>query len=237
MITRNNFNLQKIDFEEGDAILIDKDIDKTSFDAVYKVKKILKVRKAGHAGSLDPKATGLLVVCFGKHTKKISYYQDLKKVYIGKFCLGKVSTTYDLEGEIKESGDFSKITLEDLKKAKALLEGEILQKPPMFSAAKKNGKALYKYARKGIEVEREAKKVYVYRFDIVKYEPPFVDFEIECSKGVYIRSIANDFGEKLGCGAYLHELRRIKIGEYSVDEAFRISELKKIADKEIQDAK
>ena len=229
MIAKKNFDISKIDPEIGEAILIDKDINKTSFSAVYKVKKILNLKKAGHAGSLDPKATGLLIICFGKHTKNISMYQNLKKTYIGKFCLGKISNTYDLEGEIRDGGDISGINFNDLLDAKALFEGEILQKPPMFSAAKKDGKALYKYARKGIEVEREAKKVSIYRFDILKYEPPYVAFEIECSKGVYIRSIAHDFGEKLGCGAYLHELRRIKIGDYSVDDAFKINELKQIA--------
>jgi tRNA pseudouridine55 synthase len=229
MIAKKNFDISKIDPEIGEAILIDKDINKTSFSAVYKVKKILNLKKAGHAGSLDPKATGLLIICFGKHTKNISMYQNLKKTYIGKFCIGKISNTYDLEGEIRDGGDISGINFNALLEAKALFEGEIMQKPPMFSAAKKYGKALYKYARKGIEVEREAKKVSIYRFDILEYDPPYVAFEIECSKGVYIRSIAHDFGVKLGCGAYLHELRRIKIGDYSVDDAFKINELKQIA--------
>ncbi|MCF8261350.1 MAG: tRNA pseudouridine(55) synthase TruB [Melioribacteraceae bacterium] len=222
MITVKKTDFSDIDFAAGQVILIDKSIGDTSFDVVYKVRKAVGVKKVGHAGTLDPRATGLLIVCTGKKTKEIFRFQDLSKTYFGKITLGKSTFSYDAESDFSSERGIVNVTPEKVLAARDMFLGDIEQIPPMYSALKHKGKALYKYARKGEEVIREPRKVTIYSFDILDINLPEVSFRIECSKGTYIRSIANDLGEKLECGGYLSELRREKIGDYSVDEAFNI---------------
>jgi tRNA pseudouridine55 synthase len=217
-------------FKSGQTLLFDKPLEWTSFQLVNKVRwlirhnfKIKKI-KVGHAGTLDPLATGLLVVCTGKNTKKINGLMGLEKEYTGVFTLGATTPSYDLETKIDQTFPIFGITEEQIKNATTDFIGEIQQVPPLFSALKKGGKRLYEYARNNETVEIEARKVVVSEFEIVKIEMPEVSFRIKCSKGTYIRSLARDFGEKLGCGAHLSALRRTKIGDFSVDEALNISE-------------
>ncbi len=223
MISRTSNNISP-DFTAGEVVMIDKPAGITSFGVVSRIRKHANVKKVGHAGTLDPVATGLLIICTGKKTKEIYKYQDDHKEYTGVFELGKVTPSYDSETEVTEEKDFSAITDTEIYNAREKLTGEIEQVPPMYSALKHKGKALYKLARKGVEVERAPRKVTIHEFEISKIELPFVHFLIKCTKGTYIRTIANDFGELLGCGAYLKELRRTAIGVYRVEDALLIEE-------------
>ncbi len=216
-------NRNDVDFENGSVVLIDKIKGKTSFDAVYKVRKAVKVKKVGHAGTLDPEATGLLIICTGKKTKEISSFQNLTKTYTGTFKLGYVTKSFDSETEPVFCADCSNLELSKIEEVRKLFLGKIKQFPPMYSAVKFNGKALYKYARKGVDIERKEREIEIYKFDL-NINLPFIHFEVNCSKGTYIRVLASDFGEKLGCGGYLLELRRTAIGEYKVDDAFTLDE-------------
>jgi tRNA pseudouridine55 synthase len=224
MITKNSDRINETNFQNGEVILIDKFSGWTSFDVVNKIRKITGVKKVGHAGTLDPFATGLLIVCTGKKTKEIYKYQEKDKTYTGIIRLGIVTDTFDPEGKIVETREVNGIDAEKILKTRDKFLGEILQTPPMFSAKKYKGKALYKYARKGKTVEREPVKVFISSFEIKEINLPDVAFEVQCSKGTYIRVLAKDFGEKLGTGAYLHELRRTAIGEYKVADALTIRE-------------
>lgn len=224
MITKKTMNQTHPDFQSGEAILIDKPAFWSSFKVVHKVRQAIGVKKVGHAGTLDPFATGLLILCTGNKTKEITKYQDLKKTYTGIITLGKYSDSMDTETEIKDFPIPENITEEKIFNTAKKFVGEIEQIPPMYSAVKKAGKSLYAYARKGKTVEREPRKVSVYRFDIDKIELPEIHFTIECSKGTYIRVIADDFGKSLGTRAVLTSLRRTEIGEYSVEDAFDIVE-------------
>ncbi len=224
MITKNLNDLSKIDFNAGEVILIDKDPVLTSFDIVYKVRKAVGVKKVGHAGTLDPAATGLLIVCTGKKTKEINQYQESIKTYTGIIELGKKTPSMDGETEVEEEKPIDGIDEKNILETRDSFLGEIEQVPPMYSALKHKGKSLYKYARKGVEIKREPRKVTIERFEIKKIDLPAVHFEVVCSKGTYIRVIADDFGKKLGCGGYLKKLRRTKIGDYSVDDAFKIND-------------
>lgn len=218
-------------FAEGEIILIDKPLIKTSFDVVYKVRKATGIKKVGHAGTLDPLATGLLIVCTGKKTKEISSLQGLEKTYTGIISLGKTTPSYDMETGFENETDISGIIKENIFDIRDTFLGSSLQIPPMYSAVKKNGKALYKYARKGLEVERKKREIIISGFEITKVEMPDVHFEIKCSSGTYIRVIAHEFGQKLGCGAYLKSLRRTMIGAYNVDDAFEIKDFIEYANK------
>lgn len=224
MITKKTMNQTHPDFQSGEVILIDKPAFWSSFKVVHKVRQAIGVKKVGHAGTLDPFATGLLILCTGNKTKEITKYQDLKKNYTGIITLGKFSDSMDTETEIKDFPIPENITEEKIFNAAKKFVGEIEQIPPMYSAVKKAGKSLYAYARKGKTVEREPRKVSVYRFDIDKIELPEIHFTIECSKGTYIRVIADDFGKALGTRAMLTALRRTSIGEYSVEDAFNVVE-------------
>ena len=214
------------DFEKGEIILLDKPIRKSSFDLVYKVRKAVEVQKVGHAGTLDPQATGLVLVCTGRMTKEISNLQLLEKTYTGIISLGKTTPSLDAETEFDSENSFEQVTEKEIFETRDLFLGKITQIPPMYSALKSNGKALYRYARKGVEVERNPREVFVSRFEIKNIDLPDIEFEISCSKGTYIRVIANDFGKKLGCGAYLKKLRRTRIGSFCVDDAFTIDEFR-----------
>ncbi len=218
-----NFTLESI--SEGKLLLIDKPIDWTSFQVVNKIrwafkKKFnLKKLKVGHAGTLDPLATGLLLICTGKMTKKISEVQSLEKTYTGRITLGATTPSYDLETAINRKFPTEHLTDEDLIRSKNKFLGEIDQYPPIFSAIKKEGKRLYEYARSGEETKIESRKVSIYNFDFTNISLPHLDFEVKCSKGTYIRSLAHDFGKSVDSGAHLSALRRTAIGSFKVKNA------------------
>jgi tRNA pseudouridine55 synthase len=209
----------------GEVFLINKPYQWTSFDVVKKVRNALKIKKVGHAGTLDPLATGLLIVCAGKKTKSIDSYMAQEKEYTGTFVLGKTTESFDLEKEVIEVADPSAITLDQVKSAVAQLTGNILQVPPMHSAIKVDGKRVYESARKGIEVQMEARPVTVSEFEITSFENPEVHFRIVCSKGTYIRSLARDLGEILGVGAYMSALTRTRIGEFRLSDGEELTDL------------
>lgn len=225
MITKQTRDLQTLDYLAGQVIMIDKPVNWTSFNVVSRVRRLTKVKKVGHAGTLDPLATGLLIVCTGKKTKEISEYQAQRKKYTGIITLGKSSPSMDLATEIMEKDLPVDLNEEKILFARNKFLGNIEQVPPMFSALKHKGKALYKLARAGKEVERAPRQVEIFSFDIKKIELPDIHFEIACSKGTYIRVIADDFGKELGCGGILSMLRRTEIGDYKVDDAFDLEEL------------
>lgn len=207
---------------EDKFYLIDKPKTWTSFDAVRKIRNLGKFKKIGHAGTLDPLATGLLIICVGKYTKKIEYFQSLPKTYTGSFVLGKTTPSIDLETEFDEEYPIDHITPELLEAARLSLLGDIEQVPPIYSAVKQNGQRLYVQARKGLtekDVEIKIRQASVYEFEIDTSTFPEIQFKIRCSKGTYIRSIVRDFGYFLNSGAYLKELVRSQIGDYSLEKA------------------
>lgn len=206
-------------FLDGEVVLIDKPLRWTSFDAVKKVRILTGVSKVGHAGTLDPLATGLLIICTGKFTKKINEYMGMEKEYTGSMVLGATTPTYDLESKPEDFRDVSNIIDSDIHEATKKFTGDILQVPPVHSAIKKDGKPVYLLARKGKEVALEPRKVTISLFEITGIALPEIDFRVVCSTGTYIRSLANDFGKTLGTGAYLSSLRRTRIGDFSVEEA------------------
>jgi len=222
------------DYLEGQVLLIDKPLTWSSFQAVNKLKYILKRKydlpkkfKIGHAGTLDPLATGLLIICTGKFTKKITEIQAQTKEYTGTITVGATTPSYDLETQIDATFPISHITEELIIATTKQFLGEINQKPPVFSAIKKEGKRLYEHARAGEEVEIEARKTSIYEFEITKINLPEISFRVQCSKGTYIRSLAFDFGKALNSGAYLSELRRTKIGDYAVVNGINPEEFEK----------
>ncbi|MCC6721828.1 MAG: tRNA pseudouridine(55) synthase TruB [Bacteroidia bacterium] len=207
-------------FENPDnIILFDKPYGKTSFDIVKFLKKQTGLAKIGHAGTLDPLATGLLVLCTGKFTKKISEIQQLEKEYTGTFILGASRPSYDMETEIDKYFEISKLTNEKIISICKKFVGVIDQTPPIYSAVKVNGKRAYESARKGEELKIESRKVEIKQFEITDIRIPAVDFKVVCSKGTYIRSLVNDIGKELENGAYLSSLRRTKIGDNKVENA------------------
>jgi len=215
-------------FEEGKLILIDKPYEWTSFDVVRKIRYLTKTKKVGHAGTLDPLATGLLIVCTGKFTKKINEYMAQEKEYTGTITLGAITPTYDLESEPTDHKPFDHISAEQLQQTANTFTGPILQTPPIHSAIKKEGKRVYELARRGIDVKLEPRPVTISAFEIVKAELPVVHFRVVCSTGTYIRSLANDFGERLGTGGYLSNLCRTRIGNFLLKDAFGVEEFEKL---------
>ncbi len=212
------------ELEAGRALLIDKPYTWTSFDVVGKVRVWAKRRcgkkiKVGHAGTLDPLATGLLIVCTGKFTKRIEEFQAQEKEYTGTFMLGSTTPSFDLETEPVPGGPYGHLQPQDLQAAAERLSGPQQQVPPVFSAVKVGGKKAYEYARKDKEVVLQPKPITVYTFELTRIALPEVDFRIVCSKGTYIRALARDFGELLGCGAHLTALRRTRIGTFDVRDA------------------
>lgn len=212
---------------EGKLLLINKPLHWTSFDVVRKLRSILQVKKIGHAGTLDPLATGLLIVCTGKFTKKINEYMAQEKEYTGTITLGAVTPTYDLESVPEQPKDISFVTADILEKAMQSFTGDIEQVPPAYSAIKKDGVALYELARRGVEVKSEPRKIHISRFEMTGLEWPVVHFKVICSTGTYIRSLANDLGAAIGCGAYLSSLCRTRIGEFVVGEAVEMEDIEK----------
>ena len=218
------------DFISGKLILIDKEKEWSSFDVVNKIRSAIKKKfsikkiKVGHAGTLDPLATGLLVLCTGKMTKKIGNLSILRKRYLGTITLGATTPSYDCETAINNTYPTSHITEKLIKSNINNFIGVISQKPPIYSAIKKDGKRLYMYARAGEKVEINSRKIEIFDFKIIKIDMPNIDFEISCSKGTYIRSIANDFGENLNSGAYLSNLKRTEIGDFKITNASKVNE-------------
>jgi tRNA pseudouridine55 synthase len=213
------------DFEAGEILLLDKPLTWTSFDVVRKVKNTLRIPKIGHAGTLDPLATGLLVLCTGKKTKQIEQIQAQEKEYTGTFRLGQTTPSFDLETPVDAELPYAHLTAADIHAATAAFVGLIEQTPPLFSAVKVNGERAYEVARRGGEAEIKSKPVTIREFEITRVALPEVDFRVACSKGTYIRSLARDFGLALGCGAHLTKLVRTRIGEYRVEEALTMDQL------------
>lgn len=234
IITNRIADPSDADFSEGEIILIDKPSGPTSFQVVHKIRKVTGVNKVGHSGTLDPKASGLIIVCTGKKTKEMEQFINLNKTYSGIIRLGLTSPSMDTET------DCSKVPLPDDLNEEKILEvrdtflGEIKQTPPMYSAIKVNGKKLYNLARKGKTVERVPRKILIERFDIDKIDLPNIHFTITCSKGTYIRVIADDFGKKLNAGGILFELRRTGIGDFYVKDALSIYSFSKYFSTQLQ---
>jgi len=218
------------EFKEGKLLLIDKPLKWSSFQVVNKlrweIKKTFDIKKikVGHAGTLDPLATGLLLVCTGKMTKQIQELQDQKKVYSGTMTLGSTTPSYDLETDINQKFSTDHICENILRETTKQFIGEIEQYPPLYSAIKKDGKRLYEYARLGQDIDIKPRKIFIESFNITKFQNQKIDFEVQCGKGTYIRSLANDFGKALNSGAHLSSLRRTKIGDFSINDAIKINE-------------
>lgn len=219
--------------QKGQMLLIDKPLTWTSFQVVNKIRYLIKHNfgikkiKVGHAGTLDPLATGLLILCIGKKTKEIEKFSGQGKTYTGTFTLGSTTPSFDLEMEIDEHFKTDHIDVEMIHKMAASFLGEQIQIPPIFSAKKIDGKRAYESARKGVEVKMRPNPINIYVFDIIKIEGNIIHFNIEASKGTYIRSIANDFGKRLNSGAHLSSLRRTKSGVFSIEDSYSIEECEK----------
>ncbi len=221
------------DFKNGQVLLINKPLNWTSFQVVNKIRWLIKNKfgikkiKVGHAGTLDPLATGLLIICTGKMTKKISSFQNQTKKYTGTFLLGSTTPSFDLETKPENTFPVDHINKDLIINATKSFIGKIKQKPPIYSAIKKDGKRLYESARIGENIEINDRDIEILNFNISRINMPYIDFEVECSKGTYIRALANDFGKKLNSGATLYKLNRTKIGEYSVNKSISIQEFTK----------
>ena len=224
--------MEKANLLKGGILLINKPLEWTSFDVVKKARNLLRAHfkvnkiKVGHAGTLDPLASGLLVVCTGKFTKRINEFQGQEKEYIGTFTLGSTTPSYDLETEVDQIFPIANIKVEDIQAATKKFIGTIEQFPPVFSALKKGGERLYEKARRGEEVQIDARLVHIHEFEITRIYLPEIDFRIVCSKGTYIRSLAHDFGKALNSGAHLNALCRIRIGNFHLNQAIDIETLK-----------
>ncbi len=219
-------------------ILLDKPLGMTSNHALQHVKRLYNAEKAGHTGSLDPLATGLLPICFGEATKYSQHLLDADKVYRTKMRLGQKTTTADAEGDIISERPVPELSAADIEKVLAQFRGELKQVPSMYSALKKDGRPLYELARQGIEVEREARTIQIYRLELLKIEPLFWELEVACSKGTYIRNLVEDIGEAIGCGAHVVELRRLASGPFQLQENLGLDDLRQLAEQgfEVLDA-
>ena len=215
-------------FEAGEILLLDKPLTWTSFDVVKKVRNTLRVKKIGHAGTLDPLASGLLILCTGKFTKRIDEIQAQEKEYTGTITLGQTTPSYDLETPVSESKDISHLSPQDIKEAANSFVGTIEQIPPIYSAVMIDGKRAYDLARKGKEAELKPRTITIKAFEITNIEGAIISFKVICSKGTYIRSLAHDLGQKLGVGAHLSSLVRTRIGEYRLEDALTIEDIQQI---------
>ncbi|MFW6257466.1 MAG: tRNA pseudouridine(55) synthase TruB [Prolixibacteraceae bacterium] len=219
---------KEYDFLGGEVLLFDKDLDYTSFDLVQRVRNTLcrkmgiKKMKVGHAGTLDPLATGLMILCTGKSTKLIESFQEKEKEYVATLKLGATTPSYDLETGENSRSDTGHVTINLLESVLEKFAGEIQQEPPVFSAVKVKGKRAFDYARKGEEVKLQSKKIVIHDIEIVSFNLPYVVLRVVCSKGTYIRALARDISEQLSCGAYLTGLRRTRIGEFNVEQAISV---------------
>ena len=213
--------------EDGRVILIKKELRWTSFDVVKKIRNLVRIKKVGHSGTLDPLATGLLIVCTGKMTKQINQFMDLEKEYTGTMVLGKTTPSVDLETEFDNETSIEHITKEDVINTIGKFTGNLMQTPPIYSALKKDGEPLYKKARKGEDVKIEPRPVESKEFEITEINFPYIRFRLVCSKGFYVRSLVRDFGESLGVGAYMSSLERTRIGDFKIEDAQSIDEFRK----------
>ena len=227
IITNQTTDLSEADFSEGEIILIDKPSGPTSFQIVHKIRKITGAKKVGHSGTLDPKASGLMILCTGKKTKEMDRFINLNKTYSGIIKLGLTSPSMDVETECSEIPMPKDLNEKKILEVRDSFLGEIEQTPPMYSAVKVGGKKLYNLARKGKTIERESRKIIINKFEIEKIDLPDIHFTITCSKGTFIRVIADDFGKKLNTGGILFQLRRTAIGHFQVDNAFSINSFSK----------
>lgn len=216
------------------VVVLNKTKGITSQDAVTTVKRILKVKKAGHAGTLDPMATGILLVCLNEATKIAPMLMELEKEYVFKARFGIATDTHDAEGRVIKEVDSFELNRTKLEEILKKYTGEIIQTPPMYSAVKLEGQPLYKLARKGIEVERKPKKVFIHLFNIEEFNPPFVTFRVVCSKGTYVRALCHDIGEELGMGAHIVELERTRVGKFTVENSIDFEGLKKLHEKGLE---
>ena len=216
------------------AILIDKPSGPTSHDVVDAIRRHFRIKKVGHCGTLDPNATGLLIIVLGRGTKLSERLMADDKVYEGTIKFGEATDSYDSDGELTASLPVPLISLNELNEAGTTFVGDLMQTPPMVSAVKKGGVPLYKLARKGIEVEREPRLIHVYNFRFTGYEEPLGQFRLACTKGTYVRSIAHELGQKLGCGAHLSTLRRVTSGKFDVSEAMPLEAVLKLSERELE---
>lgn len=224
-MAENEEQAPQFNFEAGELLLVDKPVGWTSFDVVNKLRYACKAKKVGHAGTLDPLATGLLIICTGKKTKELTDLTGQDKEYTGTIVLGATTPSYDLETEPDASYPTEHITPEALQQAVAALTGQISQLPPLFSAITVKGKRLYEHARAGQQVEVQPRQVVINEFELTRIELPEVDFRVNCSKGTYIRSLAFDLGRAVGSGGYLKSLRRTRSGSFSVANAWQLPRL------------
>lgn len=218
------FTKAHAEFENGKVLNINKPEGWTSFDVVKKIRSTIRVKKVGHAGTLDPFATGVLLVCTGRATKQVEDLMQLEKEYVAELELGKTTDSFDRTGKILSETEVGQLAETEIQGVCAQFEGETLQTPPMYSALKINGQRLYELARKGITVERRPRKINIYRLDVLNMEIPSVTVRVVCSRGTYVRALAHDIGERLGCGAYLKALVRSRIGSYRLADAMTIEE-------------
>ncbi len=216
------------------ALLVDKPAGPTSHDIVAKIRRNFGIKKVGHCGTLDPNATGMLILVLGKATKLSERLMSDDKVYEGTICFGQSTDSYDAEGAVIESKPVPDLTLEKLNELAAGYVGDQMQTPPMVSAVKKDGVPLYKLARKGVEVQREPKLIHIYSFKISDYNDSEAAFRLACTKGTYVRSIAHEMGQQIGCGAFLKTLRRTESGKFKVEQAYQMDELLKLSPAELQ---
>jgi len=216
------------------ALLIDKPVGPTSHDVVDAIRRRFQIKKAGHCGTLDPNATGLLLIVLGRGTKLSEKLMATDKVYEGGLRLGETTTSYDADGELTASLPVPPLTLEQLNEVAATFVGDRMQLPPMVSAVKKDGVPLYKLARKGIEVERKERMIHIYNFRFSRYEEPVGQFRVACTKGTYVRTLAHDFGQKLGCGGHLATLRRIASGQFDVADALPLDQVLALSTTELE---
>ena len=216
------------------ALLIDKPAGPTSHDVVDEIRRQFRIKKVGHCGTLDPNATGLLIIVLGRGTKLSERLMSDDKVYEGTMKFGEATDSYDCDGEITETKPVPPLTLDQLNEAAVPFIGDIMQMPPMVSAIKKNGVPLYKLARKGIEVEREARLIHIYNFRFTEYTEPHATFRLACTKGTYVRSVAHELGQKLGCGAHLATLRRCVSGKFDVADALPLDTVLGLSQSELE---
>lgn len=216
------------------ALLVDKPAGLTSHDVVDRVRRFLQIKKVGHCGTLDPNATGLLILVLGRATRLSEKLMGADKSYEGAIKLGESTNTHDADGELTHSLPVPPMSLDELNQAATAFVGDQMQAPPMVSAAKVGGVPLYKLARKGLEVERKARLIHVYHFRFTAYDPPVGQFSIACTKGTYVRSLAHELGERLGCGAHLLALRRTAIGQFSLRQATSLTDLLQLSRSEVQ---
>jgi tRNA pseudouridine55 synthase len=221
-------------YEQGQVLLINKPLHWTSFDVVRKIRNLVRTKKVGHAGTLDPLATGLLIICTGKFTKRLNEFMAAEKEYTGTFTLGATTPTFDLESDPGNLKEYTGVSQEQIFEATKLFTGEILQVPPIHSAIKRDGKRVYELARQGKDVQLEPRKIVIKEFEITAIQLPDVFVRVVCTTGTYIRSLANDFGNRLGCGAYLSGLCRTRIGSFWLNESMTLAQAEAIIKHNLQ---